>query len=126
VHKMTIQKSFFLLNFIMFLPWRHRCCLKADLLEQRHLTAIPSNRMLMSLSHCLQSGPLFSVRSLEATAPRALPRKQLFFLQSIPHNFREGIHKNVLSLQKNLQLFQHCTVSRAHFPHIFAKYTSQQ
>jgi hypothetical protein len=39
-------------NFIMFLPWRHCCCLKAEPLLQRHLTAEPSNRMLTSLSHC--------------------------------------------------------------------------
>jgi hypothetical protein len=45
-----MKKSCFFLNFVMFLPWRHRRCLKADPLVQRHLTAKPSNRMLMSLS----------------------------------------------------------------------------
>jgi hypothetical protein len=37
----------------MFLPWRHRRCLKADLLISRHSAAEPSNRMLVSLSHCV-------------------------------------------------------------------------
>jgi hypothetical protein len=37
---MTIKKSvFFSLNFVMFFPWRHRRCLKADPCLQRHLTA---------------------------------------------------------------------------------------
>jgi hypothetical protein len=39
----------------MFLPWRHRCCLKTDSLLSRHLAAEPSNRLLVSLSHCILS-----------------------------------------------------------------------
>jgi hypothetical protein len=35
----------------MFLPWRHRRCLKADSLLSRHLASEPSNRLLVSLSH---------------------------------------------------------------------------
>jgi hypothetical protein len=39
----------------MFLPWRHGRYLKADPLVQRHLTAEPSNRMLMSFSDCFNN-----------------------------------------------------------------------
>jgi hypothetical protein len=39
----------------MFLPWRHRCCLKADSLFLRHLAAEPSNRLLVSLSHWISA-----------------------------------------------------------------------
>jgi hypothetical protein len=64
---MTIKKSvFFSLNFVMFFPWRHRRCLKADPCLQRHLTAKLSNRMLMSLSH-------WSPRN--GVAPLAMPRR---------------------------------------------------
>jgi hypothetical protein len=37
----------------MFLPWRHRRCLKPDLLLSRQLAAELLNRLLVSLSHCL-------------------------------------------------------------------------
>jgi hypothetical protein len=44
-------------NFMIFLPWCYHHCLKADPLLQRHLTAEPSNQMLMSLSHYYTAKP---------------------------------------------------------------------
>jgi hypothetical protein len=70
----------------MFLPWRHRRCLKADPLVQRHLTAEPSNRMLMSLSHS------FSVTNYNGLFTQFSQKKLLdgHLWQQIVHRFVRG------------------------------------